>query len=75
MEKKTKVVHITTVHKRTDVRILQKECTSLAKSGYEVHLIVADSKGDETTEYGVNIHDIGTSTGRLQRIFSSSSKA
>ena len=75
MEKKTKVVHITTVHKRTDVRILQKECTSLARNGYEVHLIVADSKGDETTEYGVNIHDIGTSTGRLQRIFSSSSKA
>ena len=41
MENKIKVVHITTVHKRTDVRILQKECTSLANLGFEVYLIVA----------------------------------
>ncbi|MFA6201056.1 MAG: glycosyltransferase [Bacteroidales bacterium] len=71
MVEKIKVVHITTVHKRTDVRILQKECTSLANNGYQVHLIVADGKGDEITNSGVQIHDIGIFSGRIKRITSS----
>ncbi len=52
-----KLCHISTVHARYDVRIFHKECRSLAKY-YEVHLVVADGKGDELRD-GIYIHDIG----------------
>ena len=43
-----KVCHITTVHSnRYDVRIFEKECTSLAKAGYDVTLLVNDELPDE----------------------------
>jgi len=68
-----RVCHITTVHPRYDVRIFHKECRSLS-STYEVHLIVADGKGDETVE-GIHIHDIGKPAGRRERIFHFAKKA
>ena len=37
-----RVVHLTTVHQRRDVRIFHKECLSLARAGWDVHLVVAD---------------------------------
>lgn len=42
-----KVCHITSAHNRYDVRILQKECTSLAKSGFDVTLLVNDNEPNE----------------------------
>jgi glycosyltransferase involved in cell wall biosynthesis len=62
-----RVAHLTTVHQRHDVRIFQKECLSLARHGYEVHLLVADGKGDESLQ-GVRLHDIGAVSGRLRRM-------
>ena len=50
---------MTCVHKRYDARIFMKECCSLAKSGYNVTLIVADGKGDEVKN-GVKIVDVGS---------------
>ncbi len=64
---KAKICHITTVHPRYDVRIFHKECKSLAKAGYDVHLIVADGKGDEIKD-GITIHDIGKPSGRKERV-------
>jgi glycosyltransferase involved in cell wall biosynthesis len=61
-----KVAHLTSVHIRSDTRILLKQCRSLADHGYEVTLIVADGKGDEVRQ-GVRIVDAGASTGRLDR--------
>lgn len=61
-----KICHITTVHPRYDVRIFHKECKSLASS-YEVHLIVADGKGDEVAD-GIHLHDIGKPSGRRERM-------
>lgn len=49
-----KVCHITSAHSRYDVRIFVKECVSLAKSGYDVTLIVNDMNPDEINE-GVKI--------------------
>ncbi|MEE3480736.1 MAG: glycosyltransferase [Lachnospiraceae bacterium] len=49
-----KVCHISTVHPRYDVRIFEKECRSLAASGYDVTLIVNDQKEDEVID-GVQI--------------------
>lgn len=65
---KTKVCHITTVHVAKDTRIFQKECVSLAKHGYEVHLIVANQKSE--IDQGVHIHNITSPTsGRIQRMW------
>ena len=65
--KMKKIVHLTSVHPRTDTRIFLKECTSLANHGYSVSLVVADGKGDEEKN-GVNVYDVGASKGRLDRI-------
>ncbi len=49
-----KVCHMTSVHTRYDIRIFQKECTSLSKAGFEVYLIVNDPYEDEEKD-GVHI--------------------
>lgn len=49
-----KVCHVTSVHQRYDTRIFHKECTSLAKAGYDVILLVADNKAPEVRN-GVKI--------------------
>ena len=68
-----KICHLSSVHRRYDTRVLLKECISLFKHGYEVHLIIADGKGYE--EYnGVKIHDVGKAKGRITR-FSKTTKA
>lgn len=68
MNKKIKVVHLTSVHSRFDTRIFYKMCSSLANTGYEVSLIVADSKGNEIKDK-VSIIDVGKNTGgRFSRI-------
>lgn len=65
---KHRVVHLTTVHPRYDVRIFHKQCCSLAKSNVEVTLLVSDGKGNEIRE-GVRIIDIGPAPrNRLYRI-------
>jgi len=64
-----KVCHLTSAHPRYDTRIFVKECQSLAKE-YQVSLIVADSKGNETKD-GIAIYDVGKSRGRLNRFFKS----
>ena len=64
---KNKICHITTVHNAKDTRIFQKECVSLAKHGFETHLIVANQKSE--MDQGVQIHNIiSTTSGRLQRM-------
>lgn len=63
-----KICHMTSVHTRGDVRIYQKQCSSLVQTGYDVTLIVADGFGDaETNE--VHIRDVGKRHGRFGRIF------
>lgn len=61
------VVHLTSVHRRTDTRIFLKECSSLANNGYLVALVVADGSGNGENN-GITIHDAGLSKGRQDRI-------
>ena len=71
-----KVCHITIVHQnRYDVRIFQKECTSLAKAGYDVTLIVNDELTDEINN-GVKITSIAVPCrNRFDRILKASKVA
>lgn len=64
---KIRLAHLTSVHPRFDTRIFLKECLSLVSSGYFVSLVVADGLGDEQRS-GVDIYDVGVSTGRLDRM-------
>ncbi|HPS38154.1 MAG TPA: glycosyltransferase family 4 protein [Candidatus Cloacimonadota bacterium] len=52
-----RICHLSTVHHRNDTRVMLKECASLANSGYEVHLVIADNQGDEVI-HGVQVHGL-----------------
>lgn len=63
-----RIVHLTTVHPRRDIRIFHKECRSLVTAGWEVILVVGDGGGDEEAD-GVRIVDIGAApASRLRRM-------
>lgn len=64
-----RICHLSTVHPRNDIRILLKECKSLARAGYEVHLVVGDGLGASVSD-NVQIHDIGpTPKSRIKRMW------
>ncbi len=63
-----RVIHVTTVHPRDDIRIFRKECVSLARAGYEVIQVVSDGHGPAVVD-GVRIVDIGARPkGRMARM-------
>lgn len=69
-----KVCHMTSAHSRYDVRILFKQCKSLAMNGYDVTLIVNDDIDDEIYD---NIKIVSTKfkwKNRLDRIVNSKNK-
>jgi glycosyltransferase involved in cell wall biosynthesis len=63
-----RIVHLTSAHPRNDTRIFIKQCRTLAAHGYEVTLVVADGKGDDSRD-GVAVADVGHLPGRFKRIF------
>jgi glycosyltransferase involved in cell wall biosynthesis len=67
LREKRRVVHLTTVHPRTDNRIFLKECSVLRDHFGDVHLVVADGKGGAMID-DVEIHDLGSVSGRFRRM-------
>jgi glycosyltransferase involved in cell wall biosynthesis len=63
-----KICHLTSVHKRHDIRIFMKECVSLTRAGFDVSLVVADGGEDEIRE-GVKIRAVPKEKSRLKRLF------
>lgn len=67
-----KVCHMTSAHKNHDTRIFYKECTSLARNGYETYLVV---QGDSFEENGVHVVGVGEPpASRLKRMTQTSKK-
>ena len=62
-----RVCHLTSAHPRDDVRIMHKQCRSLANAGFDVVLVVADGKGDEKIDQ-VKILDTGQAGSRSSRM-------
>lgn len=62
-----KICHLTSVHPAEDIRILIKECQSLANAGHDVTLIVANQS--EQQKYGVTIKSVDAkANGRIMRM-------
>lgn len=69
-----KICHVTSVHNRYDGRIFEKECTSLAKMGYDVTLLCVDNLKDEEKN-NVKIRHIELNyKNKFDRILNSSRK-
>jgi glycosyltransferase involved in cell wall biosynthesis len=63
----SRIVHLTSAHPRSDTRIFEKMCRSLASLGLDVHLIVADGRGNSSLD-GVVVHDVGKPRSRAHRM-------
>jgi glycosyltransferase involved in cell wall biosynthesis len=63
---RARVVHVTSVHPGCDVRILIKECQSLARAGYEVIELTNDPQ--DGSAGGVRIKGLGESRSRWHRV-------
>ncbi len=64
-----KIVHLTSVHRRHDQRILWRECVSLREHGYDVTLVVNDNLKNEILDNGIKILSTGfLPQGRIQRM-------
>jgi glycosyltransferase involved in cell wall biosynthesis len=61
-----RIAHLTSAHQSTDTRIFFKECRSLAKAGFQIHL-VAQGKQDELRDQ-IQIHSFPIAKNRLTRI-------
>ncbi|MFQ5423540.1 MAG: glycosyltransferase family 4 protein [Phycisphaerae bacterium] len=51
-----RVCHVSTVHPASDVRVFHRECCSLARAGYDVHLVIGALRS--SVQSGVHIHAI-----------------
>ncbi len=61
-----RVVHLSSVHPPYDIRILTKECTTLAASGYQVSYVVPHDRSESIA--GVTIVPFQRSGGRFSRM-------
>jgi len=66
-QKKVRVCHISIVHHPYDTRIFYRECCSLLKAGYEVHLVVMGEQS--SLKNGVHIHACPRAPNRFVRMF------
>lgn len=67
-----KICHISSVHPSDDTRIFVKECSSIAKYGYETFLV---AKGESREENHVHVIGVGTPHGsRFHRMVAFSKK-
>lgn len=60
-----RVCHITSVHRVNDVRVFHKECTSLARAGFDVTLIGVAA---DVPDCGVKVIRLSDDGNRLQRM-------
>ena len=67
MNPERSVCHLTSVHKRGDLRIFMKECVSLAEAGWRVSMIAPSSEGDATVS-GVTVRSVPLEQNRFKRM-------
>nr|WP_315397255.1 glycosyltransferase family 4 protein [uncultured Duganella sp.] len=66
-----KICHFSSVHPGLDIRIYRKQCVSLARAGFDVHLVIGADAAQvaEAAGAGVTVHPLAPATGgRLRRM-------
>ncbi|TLM73418.1 MAG: glycosyltransferase family 4 protein, partial [Actinobacteria bacterium] len=63
-----KIAHLTSVHSADDVRILHRECASLAREGHDVAFICGRGDAEAGERLGVRIVPVRPARGRLGRM-------
>jgi glycosyltransferase involved in cell wall biosynthesis len=66
-----KVCHFSSVHPGLDIRIYRKQCVSLARAGFDVHLVIGATPAEvaEAAAAGVTVHPLDApGGGRLRRM-------
>src|SRR5436309_609095 len=67
-----KICHFSSAHRGLDTRIFHKECVSLAKAGYDTHLVINATTADvtEAAKCGVTVHllEYAPGTSRFSRM-------
>jgi glycosyltransferase involved in cell wall biosynthesis len=66
--RRAKVVHLSSVHRAHDTRILHRECATLAEAGYEVVLVAQSAMAAANVPPGVRIVSIPPPRTRLARV-------
>jgi len=66
MRRGSKVVHISTVHNATDVRIFHKEASTLKEAGLDVEVVAPFDK--DTVINGIKIHALSQRSKRISRM-------
>jgi glycosyltransferase involved in cell wall biosynthesis len=66
----TRICHFSSAHQGLDIRIYRKQCLSLARAGFDTHLVIAASAAEiaEAATHGVAVHPLAPARGRLGRI-------
>ncbi|MEN6406734.1 MAG: glycosyltransferase family 4 protein [Thermoguttaceae bacterium] len=67
MTRPIRICHLCSGHAVSDDRVFARECVSLARAGYDVHLIASQKEAAEYTSRGVQIHAIPFAKGRWRR--------
>jgi glycosyltransferase involved in cell wall biosynthesis len=63
-----RVCHVCSAHDDDDSRVFHRACVSLAKAGYEVHLIAASARKGPYVRDGVQVHPLPATRGRAERL-------
>lgn len=67
-----KVCHFSSVHPGLDIRIYRKQCVSLARAGFDVHLVIGATAAEvtEAAAAGVTVHPLDATAGggRVRRM-------
>lgn len=66
----TRVCHFSSAHHGLDIRIYRKQCLSLARAGFDTHLVIiaAPAEVAEAAVHGVVVHALARPGGRLARM-------
>ncbi len=63
-----KICHVCSGHTNDDSRVFHKECLSLAKAGYEVHLVATAAKQSSSHSDKIIFHPLSTCKNRRERL-------